>query len=398
MLEIKNKANCCGCFSCYNICPKDAIEMLEDKEGFKYPVINKEKCINCGLCEKACPCLHPNTKNKLENEFPKVFAGWSKDEYVRLDSTSGGIFSELANVIYSENGYVCGAIYNKDWLVEHYLSNTPSDIDNIRSSKYLQSDINDNFRQIKEKLNQGNPVLFCGSPCQVVGLKNYLQRDYDNLVLVDFICRGMNSPKIFKGYIKNLEKKYSSKVKMIKFKNKTFGWHNFSTKIDFENGKTYIKGRYLDSYMIGYLKYNAFMRPSCYDCKFKSEFHNSDLTIADFWGIEKIDSTLDQDKGTSMILVNSKKGMEIFNKITSNINSREIISEKVFKENVCMKNSVEMTQCRIDVFENIDNMEYDELSKKFFPEPKFLEKIKINIRTNKTYLFLKEKVKKIIRK
>lgn len=399
MIELKKKTECCGCFSCYNVCPKDAIKMIEDKEGFKYPIIDKEKCVDCGLCEKTCPCLNSNKKDKLENDFPKVFAGWSNDEYVRLDSTSGGIFTELANVIYSENGYVCGAIYNKEWLVEHYLSNNSSDIDSLRSSKYLQSDINDIFRQIKEKLIKGKKVLFCGSPCQVVGLKNYLQHDYENLVLVDFICRGMNSPKIFKGYINNLEKKYSSKVKMIKFKNKTYGWHNFSTKIDFENGKTYIKGRYLDSYMIGYLKYNAFMRPSCYECKFKCEYHNSDLTIADFWGIEKIDSTLDQDKGTSMILVNSQKGLDVFNKITPNINCKEIFSEKVFKENVCIKKSVQITDARNNVFENIDKMEYSELSKSFFPEPNLLKKIKLNIKTNnKIYNFIKENIIKSIRK
>ena len=232
MIEIRDKKNCTSCNACYNICPVHAIEMIEDKEGFKYPKVDKQKCINCGLCEKVCPI-----KNKVlreeNNKMPTVIAAWSKDNDIRLDSTSGGIFSELAKEIYKENGFVCGAIYNKEWLVEHYISNNINDIDQLRSSKYLQSDIKDNFKKIKELLEQENKVLICGSPCQIAGLYNFLhKKEYENLYTCDFICRGMNSPKIFRGYIKELEEKYHSEIKKIKFKNKIHGWHNFSTKID----------------------------------------------------------------------------------------------------------------------------------------------------------------------
>lgn len=398
MIEIKDKKDCTGCGACYNVCPVNAIKMVEDDEGFKYPVINKEKCINCGLCKRTCPMINVPTKEKNRIK-PTIIAAWSKKNEVRLDSTSGGIFSELAKYIYKQKGYVCGAIYNNEWLVEHYVSSNPKDINELRSSKYLQSDINTVFKQIKKLLQKGEFVLICGSPCQIAGFYNFLgKKEYDNLYTCDFICRGMNSPKIFKKYINSLEDKYNSKVKKIKFKNKINGWHNFSTKIDFENGKTYIGGRYTDSYMVGYLKYNAFMRPACYDCKFKTLPKISDITLADFWGIENINSKLDNDCGTSMILLNSTKGEELFNNIKKQVEYCEIVSDKIFEENVCMNNSVEMTDARKNVFKNIDKMNYTELSKAFFPEPSKIEKIKIKLRTNKTLKNIKHKIKHLYKK
>lgn len=392
MIKIREKKECTSCSACYNICPKNAIVMEEDKEGFKYPVVDEEKCIQCGLCTKVCPMIN----NRLElnrKERPEVYAAWSKDNFTRIDSTSGGIFSELARNIYSKNGYVCGAIYNNDNLVEHKLSCNESDLDNIRSSKYLQSDINDIYRQVKKQLDANKLVLMCGSPCQIAGLYNFLGKEYENLYTCDFICRGMNSPKIFKGYLNNLENKYNSKVKNIKFKNKIHGWHNFSTRIDFENGKTYIGGRYVDSYMVGYLQYNAFMRPSCYDCKFKGLPKKSDITLADFWGIENIAPEMDENKGTSMILINSDKGRKLLCEIKENIKYKKIESEDVFKDNICNISSPDMTDARKNVFKNIDKMNYEELNKKFFPSPNKLKRIKIAIRENE----IVKKVRKVLK-
>lgn len=394
MIEIKDKKNCTGCFACYSICPKKAIEMKEDKEGFKYPVINKSKCVDCGLCSKVCPVLNKKEIDKRE-EKPTIYAAWSKKENVRLDSTSGGIFSELANYFYANKGYVCGAIYNKQNLVEHVMSSNVEDIKEIRSSKYLQSDINDIYKKIKEKLEQKKLVFICGSPCQISGLYNFLKKNYDNLYTCDFICRGMNSPKIFKKYIEDLEEKYKSKVKKIKFKNKIHGWHNFSTRIDFENGKKYIGGRYVDSYMLGYLKYNAFMRPSCYECKFKGLPKKSDITLADFWGIEKINSKLDNNKGTSMVLINSEKGKELFDKIKNNIEFEQIKSKQVFEQNVCNTSSPKMTEARNKVFANIDRMTYNELQENFFPAPPKRERIKILIKNNKITFQIKKILKRL---
>lgn len=377
-----------GCNACYNVCPKDAIEMYEDEEGFKYPQINEKKCIKCGLCEKICPMINETIRNNFS--VPKVYAAWTQNQHIRLDSTSGGIFSELANQVFDENGYVCGAVYNKEWRVEHILTKNKLELENIRSSKYLQSDINNIYRQIKSKLDDKNKILFCGSPCQVAGLYNYLKKGYDNLYTCDFICRGMNSPKIFTMYINNLEDKYRSKVKKVKFKNKIHGWHNFSTRIEFENGKVYIGNRYVDSFMVGYLKYTAFMRPACYECRFKGFPRKGDITLADFWGIEKINKKLDNDMGTSMVLINSNKGQELFEKIKNNIVCENIESRDVFKDNICTYKSPDRTKSRELVFENIDNMTYKELCEKFFKKPGIKERIKIFIKTSKLYRNLKE--------
>ena len=389
MINIDNKKNCCSCSACVNICPKNAIYMKEDSEGFKYPFVDLEKCVNCGLCNKVCPFLS-NQASKNSKE-PAVFAAWSKDVNIRIDSTSGGIFSEIAKIVYSKNGVVCGAVYDPNWMVNHYVSKDIRDLEKLRSSKYLQSEIGDTFKTIKYELDNNKLVLFCGSPCQVKGLLNFLQKDYENLITIDFICRGMNSPKIFKKYITMLESKYKSKIKNIKFKDKIYGWHNFSTKIEFENGKSYIGSRYLDSYMVGYLKYNAFMRLSCYDCKFKGLPRYSDITLADFWGIENIRKDLDQDKGTSMVLANTTKGEKILKDISKSIIIEKIDSNKAFDENQCFTKSVVKTKNRDYVFDNIDKMEYKELSKKFFPTPKGLKRIKLEIKKLKRYIKLKDR-------
>ena len=210
MIDKLEKSKCTGCYTCANKCPQKCIKMVEDKEGFFYPEIDEEKCIKCNLCEKVCPAMQKKQSNNDKN--PIVIAAWSKNNNIRLDSTSGGVFSELAKEVLNNGGYVCGAIYDENWMVKHILTNKIEDLEKIRSSKYIQSRIEDTFLEIKEKLDEGKTVLMCGAPCQVEGLANFLNKDYDNLILCDFICRGVNSPKIFRKYLDSLEKKYKSKI------------------------------------------------------------------------------------------------------------------------------------------------------------------------------------------
>lgn len=394
MIDIKQKSDCTSCHACYNICPKNAIKMTEDNEGFKYPVIDRSLCTKCYLCDKVC---HAKTENKRKGQFdrPIVVAAQSRDADIRIASASGGIFSELAKIVLNQSGYICGAIYDENWMVKHILTNDENELENIRSSKYLQSDINLIYKEIEKKIIEKYKVLVCGSPCQIAGLRAYLKNEYENLITCDFICRGMNSPKMFRKYIDSIQGKYKSQITKIKFKNKTYGWRNFSTRIDFENGKRYMGRRYEDSYMIGYLKYNAFMRPSCYDCKFKDLPRYGDLTLADFWGIEKIDKKLADNRGTSLLLINSEKGKKIFELIKKRVIYKEIYSDKVFLENVCMKKSVEMTESRKNVFENIDKLSYEELSNKYFPEPRLIERTIIRVRETKIIQKLKPIIKPI---
>ena len=336
MIDKKIKKNeCCGCSACNNICPLECITMKSDSEGFWYPEVDYAKCIKCQKCIKVCPAVNkPSTENTLKNA--QVVAAYSKNEEIRIISTSGGMFSEIAKYILNNKGKVFGARYNENHLVEHYKIEDISQIEILRQSKYLQSDILKTFKEAKEELNIGNIVLFAGTPCHIAALKNFLGKDYENLLTIDFLCRGVISPDVYKQYLKSLEKKYKSKIKKVIFKNKTFGWHRFSTKVIFENGEEYIKDRYTDSYMRGYLERNLYLRPSCYECQYKTLPRYSDITLGDFWGIEKIKKHLDQDKGTSIFMINTNKGKEVFEKIKENLIFEEMKLEDIYLGNIAL--------------------------------------------------------------
>jgi len=333
MIDKIKKELCTGCDACFNVCPENCIEMIVDEIGFRYPKVNYDKCTNCKVCIKTCPSLN---KSLIADNWrePKVFAAWSLNESIRLNSTSGGIFSELAKEIILDGGLVVGARYNEQHLVEHEMIESIDDIEKLRQSKYVQSDIGDIFIRVEVKLKEERLVAFCGSPCQVAGLLNYLKRPYDNLVTFDFVCRGTNSPKAYTKYMEMLEKKYNSKIEKVWFKNKTYGWNRFSTRIDFKNGKTYIKDRYSDLYMRGYIEENLYMRPCCFDCKYKDFPRVADITLADFWGVGATDPELDADKGTSLIMINSKKGNEVFNKIEKCVFRKESKMEAALPGNM----------------------------------------------------------------
>lgn len=336
LIDKKIKKNeCCGCSACNNICPLECITMKSDSEGFWYPEVDYAKCIKCQKCIKVCPAVNkPSTENTLKNA--QVVAAYSKNEEIRINSTSGGMFSEIAKYILNNKGKVFGARYNENHLVEHCKIEDISQIQILRQSKYLQSDILKTFKEAKEELNIGNIVLFAGTPCHIAALKNFLGKDYENLLTIDFLCRGVISPDVYKQYLKSLEKKYKSKIKKVIFKNKTFGWHRFSTKVIFENGEEYIKDRYTDSYMRGYLEGNLYLRPSCYECQYKTLPRYSDITLGDFWGIEKIKKHLDQDKGTSIFMINTNKGKEVFEKIKENLIFEEMKLEDIYLGNIAL--------------------------------------------------------------
>ena len=240
MIDIINKQDCCGCNACGDICPKDAITFVDDNEGFWYPKVDLNKCIDCHLCEKVCPILKINQLKKTnQNQGLSVYGGYSKDIVIRFDSTSGGLFSMLANAMYKQKGYVSGAIYTEDFKVVNFISNDKKDLKKLRSSKYVESSAIGLYKRIKELLDKGEKVLACGSPCQMAALRSYLRKDYENLIIVDFLCRATNSPKVFEKYKESLEKRYGSPIIAIKDKNKDHGWHSLARKITFENGAIY---------------------------------------------------------------------------------------------------------------------------------------------------------------
>lgn len=367
MINIKNAADCCGCNACGDICSHKAISFITDNEGFWYPKVNTDLCTDCHLCEKVCPILC-KADNVVRYQTPRVYAAYTRDDVIRNDSTSGGIHSMLALAMYEKEAYVGGAVYNSDHTVYQIVDSNPDRLPEIRSSKYLQSNAEGVYKEIKTLLRNGKEVFFCGTPCQVQALYKYVGMEYDNLTTCDFVCRGVNSPKVFLKYMEMLEREYGSRAVEIKFKNKKWGWHNFSMRVNFSNGKEYCKDRYHDLFFIGYLQAGNFTRPSCYECRFKGFPQKSDITLADFWGIEKLDKSMDQDRGTSLVMINSDKGMKLFESIKKNIHWKEFSLEDARAGNPAIDESLHPAKPgRKTFFDDLDKFPFEEVARRHFP-------------------------------
>lgn len=368
MINITDKSKCCGCCACGDICAHNAITFQTDIEGFWYPEVDRGKCVDCGLCEKACPELNISSLKKNDYEKPvRTIAAIHKKMNVRWDSTSGGAFSALAETMYEQGGYVSGAIYNEDFSVRNYISGNPDDLVKLRSSKYLQSKAEGLYREIRELLRKGEKVLACGTPCQMAALRSFLRKDYENLVIVDFICRGVNSPKVYRKYLDSLERKFGGKVVYVKAKNKELGWRNLTRKVVFDNGKSYYGVHMEDDFRRGYHT-NVFCRPSCYSCQYKGFPRMADITIADYWGIERVDKNLDNNIGTSMILLNSRKGEAYFEQFKDKLEWKETAFESILPGNVALSKPIEPARIdRTSFFEDLDKGTFDEVTEKYFP-------------------------------
>lgn len=368
MINITDKSKCCGCCACVDVCTHQAITLKTDIEGFWYPVVNKDKCIECGLCDKICPELNIETFKKNDSPKPiKTIAAIHRNMRVRWDSTSGGAFSALADAMYRQGGYVSGAIYNDDFSVRNYISNNPDDLVKIRSSKYLQSKAEGVYAEIRTLLRKGEKVLACGTPCQMAALRSFLRKDYENLIIVDFICRGVNSPKVYRKYLDSLERKHGGKVVYVKAKNKELGWRNLTRKVVFDNGATYYGVSMDDDFRRGYHT-NVYCRPSCYTCQYKGFPRMADITIADYWGIEKVDLNLDNNIGTSMILLNSKKGEKYFELVKEDLEYKETKFESILAGNGALTSPLSTPKInRTEFFEDLDKGTFEDVTAKYFP-------------------------------
>lgn len=324
MIIIKEKSDCCGCSACVSICPQQCIHIKEDNEGFFYPEVDKNQCINCNLCQRSCPIL-----NQSEKRLPlNVYAAKHKDEQIRLASSSGGIFTLLAERIIDEDGVVFGARFNNNWNVIHDYTETKKGLTAFRGSKYVQSYMGNCYQKVKFFLQQGRKVMFTGTPCQIAGLKNYLRKDYDNLLTVDVVCHGVPSPKVWRIYLNEIARKggknsvlfhpisEKQEIKSINFRSKSTGWKKYSFALtlsgataDEEKNTVLLSSIFTENpYMNAFLS-NLNLRPSCYACPTKSGKSGSDITIADFWGIEEVLPEFDDDKGISLILPYTEKGI-----------------------------------------------------------------------------------------
>ena len=265
----------------------------------------------------------------------------------------------MAASILDNRGYISGAVYDEAHMVRHWITDQREDLEKLRQSKYVQSDMGSIYKNIGDLLNQGKIVLFCGTPCQCEGVFHYCKAqgiETTRLYLIDFICRGSNSPKVYRKFLDELEEKYHSKVSRVWFKNKTFGWNCFSTKIDFENGTCYLEDRFHDTYIRGYIEENLYIRPSCSDCKFKGLRRIADITLADFWGVQLEEAMQETDGGTSMVMVHTEKGKRLWNSIKPKVFWKEKKLEDVIPGNDCFEHSVKPGVHREQFFLDLDNM------------------------------------------
>ena len=352
MLEDSRK--CCGCSACVQICPKGCISLENNREGFSCPQIDINSCVDCGLCENVCPAL----SGDLETRAPETYAFMHDNEEIRNASSSGGMFTLLAETVINMGGVVFGARFDKEWQVEFAYAETLQDLALFRGSKYVQARVGDAYITAETFLKQGRFVLFSGSPCQIMGLKLFLKKEYDNLLAVDFVCHGVPSPLVWRRYLeadiarkgdagKNsvlASSKVSPVITGVNFRDKSTGWKKFSFVLKFSEAtaageqNTVLSSTFNDNvYMRAFLS-NLSLRPSCYSCPAKGGRSGADITIGDFWGIEKLYPELDDDKGTSLVLVNSIRGKKYVTDVADRL--YEVNLQESIKDNSAYRYSV----------------------------------------------------------
>lgn len=362
MTEITDYDKCTGCGTCLQICPKNCIAMKRNDEGFLYPIIDLENCIQCKKCSNYCPA---NKEESVTNECIKSYMAYNMNLYERLRASSGGIFELIALYILNQGGVVFGAVMAKNCKsVYHTVAHSKEELGRMYGSKYVQSDIKLTFRLAKEYLDKGKRVLYSGTPCQIAGLLSFLGRKYENLYTQDIICHGVPSPLVWEKYIEYREKIAAAKTQRIFFRQKKYGWKRFSILILFKNNREYLCPADEDLYMRGYLS-NLFLRQSCYNCKYKAECTESDISLADMWGIEKIEPDINDNKGCSLIIVQSKKGEELVENVKRDIWFKEIEIKEALKYNSARLHSATLNTNRKLFMQNLSRYPIERILRKY---------------------------------
>ena len=396
-IKFEDKSACCGCTACKNVCPKDAIEMKEDEEGFLYPEVNKEKCVNCGLCKKVCPVLN----QRVEKNKQLAYIVNNKNDEIRKQSTSGGAFSAIAEYAIENGGVVFGATFNKEFNVEHTYVTTKEELKKFRGSKYVQSNLKNTFKEAKDFLENNKLVCFSGTPCQIEGLKKFLGKDYQNLITIDIVCHAVPSPLVWRKYLDYEKKKNGlDNIQEILFRDKSKYGYKYSMMTIKAESAVYSEGVETDPYLRAFFG-DLSDRPSCYNCKFKKQNRVSDFTIWDCFTAENFDKNLDDDKGTSRILIQTEKGIEIFKQIEDKFNYKEVKVEDLVKNVKEMYNSVSMNIKRKEFFKDINNMEEKEFFNKYFPngvKVRIEKKVRTYLAKTGFYKKIKKIAKKILRR
>ena len=359
MISINTPTDCCGCSACKNICPKCCIEMVKDEEGFFYPSVDSERCINCNLCERVCPI-----KNDLSGQdLGIVYAVRNQNDDVVDKSAAGGAFTAIAKRIICQDGLVVGAKYSKDMKVKHFIAESISEAVPFRGYKYVQSDLGDIFWEVRKKLDAGKTVCFSGTPCQVAGLKGFLRKDYSNLICVDVVCKGVATPLILEKFIEQCEDKYKSSVVNLSFRTKDYGYHMSTTKVEFASGKSILSSGEYNS-MMGPFIQNLCLRPSCHVCRFKGRKRLSDITIFDCWSFKKVTGKPDDDRGYTSFWIHSEKGKALFDSIKDCFYVTEMELDSIVRADGHMvEKSIPANPKRKDYFESLINYGLEDASK-----------------------------------
>lgn len=332
MIDIKEKKDCCGCHACVSVCPKRCISMHTDEEGFLYPWVDRNACIHCDRCEKVCPVTHSG-----DIRLPlKVYAAKNKQLDIRMKSSSGGVFSLWAEEIIRRGGVVFGAKYDDDWKVVHAWTNTLDGIAAFRGAKYVQSVIGTTYQETRSFLMQGRWVLFTGTPCQIKGLLNFLGKTHERLLTLETVCHGVPSPLVWQTYLKSINPA-DEKITVLSMRDKTEGWKQYRILIQTDSRMLYFGKAARNLYSQGYLS-DLYLRPSCHACPVKKGRSGSDCTLGDFWGIRRWYPEMDDDRGVSLVLVNSRHGMNFFQGL--DVSCKEATYEQGLLENPCMERSV----------------------------------------------------------
>ena len=354
MPRFAEKDQCTGCTACASSCPVSCIDMQMDENGFAYPFISDpHKCISCGTCEAVCPVLN---YKKTEGDEPQAFAAYSKNDTLRKESSSGGIFSEIARMVLANGGLVFGARYDECFKVCHDLVDNEMALSALRGAKYAESWLGDTFSKLQKELKQGRRVLFTGTPCQVAGLRAFLNDDYDNLICIDFICHSIPSPMVWEKYVEYRAKNDANGQlpDLINLRDKSTGWrhYQYSNYFKYSNGMEHRDVSTQSVFMKLFIE-DYISRQSCANCRFKGYNRISDFTLGDFWGIWDIMPEMDDNQGTSIVLLHSVKGKDIWNSVKDNLTYKEVRLDLVAQQNRSLVNPSGQKNERKEVLDSI---------------------------------------------
>ncbi len=382
-MKIDKKEDCYGCRACEQICPNDCISMIEDAEGFIYPFVDENKCNECGLCVKHCPKTNNTIFDGSQLKEPEVFAAKLKNEQVLLRSSSGGMFSAIAELVIEKGGVVFGCALDKNLIAKHICVENKADLEGLRGSKYVQSDLNSSYLKARDYLIEGRRVFFTGTPCQISGLKAFLGKGSNNLLTADLVCHGTPSQKLFSKYLDWLQNKLGEQILTYEFRNKDrIGW-GLGYKAATRTKSKYSHGDF-DPYYSAFLKAETY-RYTCYSCKYATTVREGDFTLADYWGIDLCHSKFYTNKGVSLLLINSLKGQDFFEELKEKIDYIPSKLEYAKINNGNLERPSKKPYIRDFIYTEINKMGFDNYLKRNF---KLSSKFKVGVK-----LFVPEPIK-----